>query len=647
VSCGTSTFLYDNGGAGGNYSSSNNGYTVLNNSGSGVINLSGNFTYIETNWDYLRIYAGVGTAGTLLATYTNSSGGTIAPYSSAPGQSLTVQFTSDGSGEGAGFAMQVIYSGSCVACSPLSAPLNAAVGVSQVPTLSWTTSTLATGYDVYLSTNQSQVNSLNGAALVSLNQPGTTYTPTLNASTTYYWTVVPRNNSQTAVSCSVWSFTTQAPVPTVAATSVTSFGNICMGSISSSASFNLSGTNLVGDVTISAPTGFSISSTSTGVYGSSLTVSPVAGSIASTPIYVKFAPTLVQAYAGNITVESSGATSVNVALSGTGLAVPTVSAGPDVTICSGSSTALSGTTSATSVTQTGTATSGAVTATGLDNTTPTATYTFSGLPSGATVTGITVNVTSAGGANCPGWYSVTTWINNAQQGVAGCTGSTSYTNFNGQAANGLVISVKGQDNDAWADNMSIAYNVTLNYSFAVSPTYAWSPTTALSSTNTLTTTSNPTTQTTYTLTVTATNGCSASDAVVVNVDQCPALSSTSLNAFSNTCTGVNSSTQTLSVAGQNLTSNVLLNAPSGFGLSTTSTGPFTSTLTLTSAAGTLANTSVFVSFAPTAAISYSGNITIESTGATSLSIPVSGTGIPSPTVSAGPDVTICYSTSTT
>ncbi|MDP4739490.1 MAG: hypothetical protein NWS19_04940, partial [Crocinitomicaceae bacterium] len=500
---------------------------------------------------------------------------------------MTVQFTSDGSGVGAGFAMQVIYSGSCVGCSSLNAPLDAATNVSQVPTLSWNSVPIATGYDVYLSTNQAQVNSLNGAALVSLNQPGTTYTPTLNPLTTYYWAVIPRNNSQTAVNCSVWSFTTQAPVPTVAATSVTAFGNVCVGSVSSSTSFNLSGTNLVGDITLSAPTGFSISSTSNGVYGSSLTISPSAGSLPSTPIYVKFAPTLAQAYAGNISVETSGATTVSVALTGSGLEVPTVNAGSDVTICSGSSTTLSGTTSATSLTQAASASSGSVTASGLDNSTPTATYTFSGLPSGATVTGITVNVTSAGGANCPGWYSVTTWINNAQQGVAGCTGTASYSNFNGQAANGLVISVKGQDNDAWGDNMSIAYNVTLNYSYTVSPTYAWSPSTALSSTNTLITTSNPTSQTTYTLNVTATNGCSASDAVVVIVDQCPALSSTAASAFSNTCTGINSSAQTLTVAGLNLQNNVLLTAPTGFGLSTSSTGPFTSSLTLTQAAGTL------------------------------------------------------------
>jgi hypothetical protein len=113
VACGTNTYLYDNGGAAGNYVSNSNGYTVLDNSGSGVVTISGSFSYVESTWDFLRIYSGIGTGGTLLATYSNTAGGTIAPYSSAPGTPITVQFTSDGSGEGGGFAMQVLYSGAC------------------------------------------------------------------------------------------------------------------------------------------------------------------------------------------------------------------------------------------------------------------------------------------------------------------------------------------------------------------------------------------------------------------------------------------------------------------------------------------------------------------------------------------------------
>jgi len=133
VACGTSTLLYDNGGSGGSYANGSNGFTVLDNSGTSVINISGAFTYLETNWDYLRIYSGIGTGGTLLYTYSNSSGGTITPFSSPPGTSLTVQFTSDGSGNGAGFAMQVVYTGACAVCQGTPTPGNTLATLAALP----------------------------------------------------------------------------------------------------------------------------------------------------------------------------------------------------------------------------------------------------------------------------------------------------------------------------------------------------------------------------------------------------------------------------------------------------------------------------------------------------------------------------------
>ncbi|MDP5041971.1 MAG: T9SS type A sorting domain-containing protein [Crocinitomicaceae bacterium] len=377
-----------------------------------------------------------------------------------------------------------------------------------------------------------------------------------------------------------------------------------------------------------------------------MTLTQAAGTLASTSVFVAFAPTAAISYSGNIAIESAGATTLSIPVSGTGIPSPTVSAGPDVTICYSTSTTLTGSTNATSTPATGSFNSGTVSGSGLDNTNPVVSYTFSGLPSGATVTGITVNVTSAGGANCPGWYSVTTWINNAQQGVAGCTGTASYSNFNGQAANGLVISVKGQDNDAWGDNMSIAYNVTLNYSYTVSPTYAWSPSTALSSVSSLSTTANPLTTTNYTLTLTGTNGCVSTDQVSVIIDNCPALNSTTPSAFANTCAGSNSAAQSISVAGFNLQGNAQVTAPAGFGLSTSASGPFTSSVSLSPVSGTLSVTDVFVVLSPTAATSYSGDILIQSTGAASVAIPVSGSGIFTPSIAAGPDVSICNGTST-
>ncbi|MDZ4122033.1 MAG: GEVED domain-containing protein, partial [Candidatus Cloacimonadaceae bacterium] len=87
------------------------------------------------------------------------------------------------------------------------APANGAINVSLNPTLSWASGGgMPTGYDVYF----------NGA-LVSSDQPGTTYTPaTLAYGTSYNWQIVPRNANGPAVGCPTWSFTTLAD-PTITA----------------------------------------------------------------------------------------------------------------------------------------------------------------------------------------------------------------------------------------------------------------------------------------------------------------------------------------------------------------------------------------------------------------------------------------------
>jgi hypothetical protein len=77
------------------------------------------------------------------------------------------------------------------------------------PTLTWSSGGGApTGYDVYFSTNMTDVQSLAPAALVSANQAGTSYVPTTLANTQYYWAVVPKNLFGDATSCGFQTFTT-------------------------------------------------------------------------------------------------------------------------------------------------------------------------------------------------------------------------------------------------------------------------------------------------------------------------------------------------------------------------------------------------------------------------------------------------------
>ena len=92
-------------------------------------------------------------------------------------------------------------------CATLTAPLDAATGVSPSPsvTLSWTAATTgsaAASYDVYLDTNPSPTTLLG-------NQVGLTRAVTgLLSLTTYYWRVVAKNAAGEATGCSTFSFTT-------------------------------------------------------------------------------------------------------------------------------------------------------------------------------------------------------------------------------------------------------------------------------------------------------------------------------------------------------------------------------------------------------------------------------------------------------
>lgn len=105
--------LYDNGLLS-SYSNNSNGYTVIYPASSTcTVYLTGTYN-TESNYDYIRIYDGAGTGGTLLATYTGS--GSIIPVeSSALNTPLTVQFISDGSVTYSGFDFEI----SCIDYLPI------------------------------------------------------------------------------------------------------------------------------------------------------------------------------------------------------------------------------------------------------------------------------------------------------------------------------------------------------------------------------------------------------------------------------------------------------------------------------------------------------------------------------------------------
>jgi hypothetical protein len=109
------------------------------------------------------------------------------------------------------------------------------------------------------------------------------------------------------------------PTLTVNGTSL-SFGSVTTGQTSSVQSYTLSGADLTSNVTVSAPSGFQVSLSSSSGFGSSVSVTPSSGLVTDRTIYVRFAPTAAQSYSGTVNNSSSGATSKTVQVSGTGVA---------------------------------------------------------------------------------------------------------------------------------------------------------------------------------------------------------------------------------------------------------------------------------------------------------------------------------------
>ncbi|RUA28364.1 MAG: T9SS C-terminal target domain-containing protein [Bacteroidetes bacterium] len=81
--------------------------------------------------------------------------------------------------------------------------------------------------------------------------------------------------------------------------------------------FSVSGINLTGNLDVTAPTNFEISSTSGSGFGSSVSLTPSAGSVASTTLYVRLVSGLsANTYSDVLTASSTGATSETINVSG-------------------------------------------------------------------------------------------------------------------------------------------------------------------------------------------------------------------------------------------------------------------------------------------------------------------------------------------
>ena len=218
-----------------------------------------------------------------------------------------------------------------------------------------------------------------------------------------------------------------AASPTLSATALTAFGNVCINTTAGPNSFTITGTTLnATNVIVGALAGFTYSTTAGGTYTATLSLTQPGGAY-SQQIFVKFTPTLVQSYNGNIPVGGGGATAINVAASGAGVnTIPTVTTGAASAITNTSAT-LAGTIPANGCS--------AVTAYGVE-------YSLTnGFPNG---TGIAVPSTNLSGinfsSNVSGLTVATTYYYHAYATNAGGTGYDTQQQFTTSSAPTLSVS---------------------------------------------------------------------------------------------------------------------------------------------------------------------------------------------------------------
>jgi pectate lyase len=150
----------------------------------------------------------------------------------------------------------------------------------------------------------------------------------LSGNTTYYFAVyeynLGTNNSQNylVVSPGTASQTTLvAPTITVNPSSV-AFGNVMVNTASIEKTYLISANTLSpssGNIIIQAPIGFEVSLSSGSGFSTSIQLPYSGGMINQTTIYVRFIPTLVSYYSGNITNEGGNSLIQNVSVAGNGI----------------------------------------------------------------------------------------------------------------------------------------------------------------------------------------------------------------------------------------------------------------------------------------------------------------------------------------
>jgi len=407
------------------------------------------------------------------------------------------------------------------------------------------------------------------------------------------WTVSNTVNQTFSGSFVISDCGSATPTITLSPSSLTGLDYVFGAGPSAEQTFTASGTNLVtdvtGNITLTAPTNFEISTTSGSGFGGTVTLTQSGGTVASTTIYTRLVSGLaVNTYGGTLTANSNGATTQNVT-------------------CTGAVTSAGG--GGCSELLISEYVEGSDSNKYLELYNPTgasinlANYKLALYVNGSATATTTVSLSGSLSA-----YSTYVIANSGATIYSGTIDliDSSITNFNGndaiaiQTSSGANLDVIG----VIGNTANFAQDVTL-----VRKSTVQSPVT----------TYNASEWTSYAQNDVSNLGSHTSDCFVLTPTI--TISKNSLLGLDYIVGTGPSAEQTFTVSGTLLTTDITLTAPTNFEISLTSGSGFGSSITLNQSGGTVNSTTIYTRLKTALAInSYTGDLTATSTGASSQSI---------------------------
>jgi len=460
------------------------------------------------------------------------------------------------------------------------------------------------------------------------------------------------------------NYGSSAPAPAIVVAPATlSFGNQIINTISSAQTYSVSGSNLSpasGSITVTVPSGYLVSTTSASGYASSISVAYTGSTLAATTIYVEFDPTAVQSYSGNITNAGGGATTQNVAVSGAGAAVPTPTLNVTPSSLSFGSITVNTTSSSKTYTISGTAlspASGTITLTAPSgyqiSTTSGSGYTSSVSVSytGSSLASTTIyvifqptaaqaysgNITNAGGGATTQNVAVSGTGIALTPSLSVTPSSLSFGNINiNTTSSEKTYTVSGANLSPASGSITVTaptgYQLTTTSGSGYASSLSIAYTGGTLAATTIYTVFSPTAVQSYSGNITnASGGATTQNVAVSGAGVQPTLTVTpTLLSFGSVVINTTSSVQTYTVSGSNLSpasGSITITAPSGYKVSTTSGSGYASSISVSYTGSSLTSTTIYTTFSPTAVQSYSGNISNAGSGAATQNVAVTGSGI--------------------